>query len=272
MPKLEIRRQLWLAIRSRQLLPLAMSIEQRSFALTFALLALLLPAFLTTATAKASEQETLKQELVRRTQELFDSLVTGDREPWRKYFADDAIYFDEKGHNMTKEALVASITPLPQGYSGQIKIKDVASRFLSDAVVLSYELAETETIFGQNMSARYHETDTWVHRGNAWQILAAQAFRYYEDPAVGRSDVRLYQKYAGRYELAPGELRTVTDESGNLYLERNGKREQLWPESGSVFFRKGVEGRILFRAGSNDEIDALIDRRNNEDVVWRKIK
>lgn len=249
-----------------------MSIQQRSLSRTFALLALLLPAFLTTATAKESDHEALQQELVHRTQELFDSLVAGDREPWRKYFADDAIYFDEKGHNMTKEALVASITPLPRGYSGEIKIKDVASRFLSDAVILSYELAETETIFGQNMSARYHETDTWVRRGEAWQILAAQAFRYYEDPAIGQSDVRSYPKYAGTYELTPGELRIVTADSGNLHLERKGKREQLWPESGNVFFRKGVEGRILFRAGSTDEIDALIDRRNNEDVVWRKIK
>jgi hypothetical protein len=247
-------------------------LNQTLLPLAFAVLAPLLPGLLTTATAKELEQEALKQELTRRTQELFDSLVSGDREPWRKYFADDAIYFDEKGHNMTKEALVASITPLPHGYSGEIKIKDVASRFLSDAVILSYELAETETIFGQNMSARYHETDTWVRRGDAWQILAAQAFRYYEDPAIGQSDVQSYPKYVGTYELAPGELRAVTAESGNLYVERKGKREQLWPESGNVFFRKGVEGRILFRSGSNDEIDALIDRRNNEDVVWRKIK
>jgi hypothetical protein len=34
--------------------------------------------------------------------------------------------------------------------------------------------------------------------------------------------------------------------------------------------RKGVEGRILFRTNSAGKIDALIDRRNNEDVIWRK--
>src|SRR5690242_6234994 len=121
--------------------------HHRLLSLVLAVVAPSLSACPTTAAAKESEQEGLKQELVRQTQELFDSLVTGDRAPWQKYFADDAIYFDEKGHNMTKEALVASITPLPRGYSGEIKIKDVASRFLSDAVILSYELAETETIF-----------------------------------------------------------------------------------------------------------------------------
>jgi hypothetical protein len=39
-----------------------------------------------------------------------------------------------------------------------------------------------------------------------------------------------------------------------------------------LFFRKGVEGRILFRYDAHGKVDALIDRRNNEDVVWRKTK
>lgn len=36
------------------------------------------------------------------------------------------------------------------------------------------------------------------------------------------------------------------------------------------FFRKAVEGRILFRYDAAGKVNALIDRRNNEDVVWRK--
>jgi hypothetical protein len=56
-----------------------------------------------------------------------------------------------------------------------------------------------------------------------------------------------------------------------LYVERNGKREQLLPEDSEIFFRKGVEGRILFRYADNEKVDALIDRRNNEDVVWRRV-
>jgi hypothetical protein len=33
-----------------------------------------------------------------------------------------------------------------------------------------------------------------------------------------------------------------------------------------------VEGRILFRRADNGKVDALIDRRNNEDVVWKRVK
>ena len=37
-----------------------------------------------------------------------------------------------------------------------------------------------------------------------------------------------------------------------------------------IFFRKGVEGRILFHYGEGSKVDTLSDRRNNEDVVWKK--
>ncbi len=39
-------------------------------------------------------------------QEMFDSVPAGDRTPWKKYFADDSMYFDEKGRSMDKTALV----------------------------------------------------------------------------------------------------------------------------------------------------------------------
>src|SRR3979411_724292 len=135
-----------------------------------------------------AQEAITQEELLRHSQELFDSLVTGDKEPWQKYYADDAIYFDAKGRNLDKAALVADIAPLPPGYSGQIKIGKAASRIKGDTAVVSYDLDETETIFGQNLSARYHETDTWLRRNGVWQIVAAQAFRYYEDPAIGKAD------------------------------------------------------------------------------------
>ena len=52
----------------------------------------------------------------------------------------------------------------------------------------------------------------------------------------------------------------------------DGRKVQLFPESDDLFFRKGVEGRILFRFGVDGKVDALIDRRNNEDVIWKKIR
>jgi hypothetical protein len=237
-------------------------------------LILVSPVFLLFLNPQAICEEPIaitQDELVRRTQELFDAVVPGNKEPWKKYFADDCVFADEKGRNFNKTQLVADITPLPKGYSGTIKIAKLQSIIHGDTAVLSYDLDETETIFGQKLTARYHVTDTWLRRNDVWQIVSSQAMRYYEDPAVAKIDPKKFADFNGTYELAPGQTRRVFSESENLYVERNGKREQLLPEGCEIFFRKGIEGRILFRYADNGKVDALIDRRNNEDVVWRRV-
>jgi hypothetical protein len=233
---------------------------------------LLLASYFFLYSVIAAEPAITEQELVHRTQELLDALVTGDQVPWKKYFADDCIFSDEKGRTLGKPGLIADITPLPAGYSGTLKIGNVESRIIGDAAVLSYDANETETIFGQKLRARYHVTDTWLRRNGDWQIIASQAFRYYEDPAIGQADVKKFADYAGTYEIAPGQTRIVTVEGDKLFIERNGKKEQLLPETTDLFFRKGIEGRILFQCDANGRVDSLIDRRNNEDIVWQKTK
>jgi hypothetical protein len=210
-------------------------------------------------------------ELVRKTQELLDAIPSGDRTPWEKYFADDCMVFDEKGQRMDKKALLDSQSPMPAGYSGTIKVVNPQSRILDHTAILSYDLDETETIFGQNLTARYHGTDTWVRRNGRWQIVAEQVLRYYEDPAPGKPDLKKYADYVGTYELVPGTTLTVSREGADLFSQRTGRaKELLVLEAPDLFFRKGVEGRRLFRRDQKERVDALIDRRNNEDVVWKK--
>ena len=112
----------------------------------------------------AGEETITQDELVRRTQELVDAVVHGNQAPWKKYFAEDAIYSDEKGRTLDKSALVADITAMPAGYSGKIKVANPKSLIHDDTAILSYDLDETETIFGQNLTARYHVTETWLRR------------------------------------------------------------------------------------------------------------
>jgi hypothetical protein len=48
-------------------------------------------------------------------------------------------------------------------------------------------------------------------------------------------------------------------------------RGLLQPESPDLFFRPAIEGRRLFRRNNTGKVDALIDRRNNEDMIWKKL-
>lgn len=221
----------------------------------------------------ANNEPTITQdELVRRTQEMFDAVVPGNQEPFEKYYADDVLYADEKGRIMDKQALLKDVEPMPKGYSGTIKIVRPKSHIENDVAILSYDADETEVVFGQQLSARYHQIDTWMRRKGQWQIVATQVMRYYEDPATGKADVSKFPSYAGTYEL--GERKTeVTFEGNHLYEQRgSAAKVELIPEASDIFFRKGVEGRWLFGVGDDGKVVSVIDRRNNEDIIWKKAK
>ena len=230
------------------------------------------PFLLFSLAACATAHPITQNELVARTQAMFDAVVPGDKAPWQKNIADDITYFDEKGRWMDKKAFLEDLQPMPKGYSGSIKIARPRSLIHGDVAILSYDLDETEEIFGQKLTARYHQTDTWLYRDGEWRIAAGQVLRYYEDPAEGKGDTGKYPSYAGTYELAPGTRAQVTVEGGKLFAQRGTRpKEELVPESSDLFFRRGVEGRRLFRLGADGRVEAMIDRRNNEDVVWKKI-
>ena len=232
-----------------------------------------LPLLLATAlhVHAADATQITEQELVHRTQQLYDAVAPGDQGPWELFYADDAMVFDEKGRSMDKAALIADIQPMPKGYSGIIHVVRPKAVFAPGVAILSYDAEETETIFGQELHARYHSTDTWLFRGGVWQITASQTLRYYEDPAAATVDPRRLGDYVGTYELAPGVTLTVTREGNDLYTRRgNAAPVKLVPESADLFFRPGVEGRRLFHRAAAGKVDRLIDRRNNADVLWKK--
>ena len=56
-------------------------------------------------------------------------------------------------------------------------------------------------------------------------------------PDVARLDERLYDEYAGTYELSPETRVVVTNEAGNLMAQVTGQEKvELFPESATSFF------------------------------------
>lgn len=210
-------------------------------------------------------------ELLQRTQTMCDAVAPGNRAPWQKYLAADALIHDEKGGSYTKTTLLATIDPLPAGYSGTIRVTHPQTIFAPNVAIFSYDMEEVETVFGNRMTARYHQTDTWLYRNHLWQITASQVMRYYEDPAAIKLDTRLLNEYAGVYQLAPGNEMTVAVRDGKLFAARGSQKEtEMLAEAPDLFFRPGIEGRRLFRRNAAGRVDAMIDRRNNEDMLWKR--
>jgi hypothetical protein len=233
--------------------------------LAFALFVVAVPA------TQAETKIITQAELVLRTQQLVDSIAIGNQAPWKACFAEDAIYTDETGKTMDKAALIATIAPMPQGYSGTIKVVKPQTRIHGETAVLSYDLDETETVFGKVLRARYHGTDTWLFRNRRWQIVAGQLLRYYEDPPIGKIETARLDEYVGNYKLSPGQTLTVFREGDKLYIHRGSiPKILIEPELPDLFFRPGSEGRRLFHRNDSGKVDSMIFRRNNEDLVWTR--
>lgn len=213
-----------------------------------------------------------QDKLVRLTQERMNAVGAVNPKPFAEQFADGALIFDELAPAMDKAGLLKTITPVPKGDTDTLDVVNPASLRVGDTIVFSYDVNDTETIFGQPIKARYHETDTWVRQNEKWQIIAEQVSRYYEDPVPGKADLSKYPLYLGRYQLGPRLTLTISQEGSSLYAQGIGKKKELLiPEAADIFFRNGVEGRELFKYDDQGKVVAYIQRDNNEDIVWKKL-
>lgn len=221
------------------------------------------------STASATEQE-----LLHIAQQLFDAIPVGNKAVWEKYVADDIIYTDENWRILTKEQLLDSVTPFPEGLSGSIRIADVRSRINGDAAILSYRALEEEFVFGQKLTPIYLVTDTYFKRNGRWQLTASHLSVLPSERKPLAVDPKLYQSLIGEYELAVGITYTITIEDGKLIGQRTGRaKEELLPADENTFFPNGtVRGEKVFVRDASGRTTQMLDRRENNDLIWKKIK
>ena len=221
----------------------------------------------------ASDAETEK-ELTRIAQELVDAVARGDKAVWEKHVADDVIFTDENWTVLTKRDLVDSLAPLPAGYSGSIKVTKVRSRINGDAAVLSWEGFEEQTVYGQKLTPVYLITDTYFKRNGRWQLVAEHVAVRPQSRKARQMNPARYNSFIGEYELTSGITYVITVTNGKLMAQRTGKDREEWlPADENTFFRKGsIRGEKVFVRDAAGRVTAMLDRRENSDLTWKKIK
>lgn len=215
-----------------------------------------------------------EKELVRIAQELFDAIAIGNKAVWEKYVATDVIYTDENWRILTKKDLVDSLAPLPKGYSGSIRMANVQSRINGDAAVLSYRALEEETIFGQKLTPIYLVTDTYFKRNGQWQMVASHISVLPSERKSVSINPKSLEKIVGEYELSPGSTYAIILEGNKLIGQRSGRpKEELLAADEHTFFPKGsVRGEKVFVEDASGRTVRMLDRRENNDLVWKKVK
>ena len=217
--------------------------------------------------------DAIVEQLKRATQELLDAVAHGDVAVWQKYLAEDCIYADEEGNVKTRKDLLKELKPLPKGYLGTIKMGEPKVFAQENVIVLSHRDREELELYGQKLITWFHSTDTWAKsQDGQWRLVAAQVMAIPNERKPIAVSPKKLDAYVGQYELAPDVTYTVTREGEKLFGQRTGRaREELLPLCVNTFYRKGVwRGEKVFERDAKGRVIRLLDRRENNDLVWKK--
>jgi CubicO group peptidase (beta-lactamase class C family) len=116
-----------------------------------------------------------------------------------------------------------------------------------------------------------------MNPGRVAQDLAKIAFgEPYELPGtrkVAKVDPKVYDAYAGRYELEPKVIATVARNGDRLMIEVTGQpRLEMFPESETVFFLKVVDATITFVKDDKGKVGHLLIHQGGLDVKAKRLE
>ena len=155
----------------------------------FVTVIILVPVF--TSLAAEAAPSSAEKELVTIMQTILDSIATGDKEPWRRWLADDFVLLDRDGSVKLRSHLVDGTAPLKPGYELKLTMQDIESRDLGDAAVLIYRVVEEMKVFGQPLHVEYRNSHVFEKRDGRWQMLVWQYVELPRDPEPRRGGIRM---------------------------------------------------------------------------------
>ncbi len=114
-------------------------------------------------------------------------------------------------------------------------------------------------------------TETWLCRGGQWKLALHAYVERKDPPAIALSSAEL-DAYVGRYSAAPDLKLTIRREGDHLVMQRDGKPAQtLLAEARDVLFIPGEpRDKNLFQRDARGRVTGFIDRREGEDIVWKR--
>jgi hypothetical protein len=207
------------------------------------------------------------------TQELVDAVAPGDVAPWQLYLDEGFIQLDENGTVRTKAELLREIRPLPAGLVGSIAVDRFRAEMSGDTIVVAVELQERLDYHGQLLHTRFRSMDTWRRTPAGWRLIGQHTAAVLRDPptvTLPRADLCAY---AGTYRLTGTIAATIACEGDELVATREGRTPVRYrAELRDLFFAAGQpRSRRVFLRDPGGRITGFADRREGEDIVWRRI-
>jgi hypothetical protein len=211
-------------------------------------------------------------ELRSNTQQLLDAVAPGNAAVWDHYLAPDLLHVDENGAIQSKAELLRDLTPLPPGLTGSLRIDSFRVTLHGDTAIVAHEDQEQLDYYGQPLHTRFRNLDVWRRNSVGWILIGQQTTAVLHDPpAVALSQAELCA-YSGRYRLTDTIVATIVCEANGLVVTREGRAPSHYlAEARDIFFAPGQpRSRRIFRRDAAGQITGFADRREGEDIVWRR--
>jgi hypothetical protein len=151
---------------------------------------------------------------------------------------------------------------------------DIQSRITDDAAVLKYRVLEEEYVFTQKLEVVYLVTDTYFRRAGRWQLVATHVSVKPGERKPVAPDRENLRSLVGEYELSPGVTYAVVLEGDTLTGQRTGRsKEVLLPADVNTFFPRGsLRSEKVFVHDASGRTVEMLDRRENNDLVWKRVR
>jgi len=198
------------------------------------------------------------------TQALWDAVTDGAPAVWDRVLDPDCLITTEDGVVVGRSRYLEDIRPLPAGFSGDIRVRDLTVRMLGATAVVHYWLDERENIFDQQLQTTYVETDTYRRAGDTWLMVAMQVTVVPRDlEPVPNASAAGWRELLGEYhydDRATSRYR-VFERDGVLFGGSDPKSAtRLIPLAPLVFHQQGSIHLMVFvrsRDGAVNEVREL---------------
>ncbi|MGV3756679.1 MAG: serine hydrolase [Verrucomicrobiota bacterium] len=112
-----------------------------------------------------------------------------------------------------------------------------------------------------------------LHQNGANQVAKKISDEEPKEKAAAKVDLKIYDTYVGKYELAPNVVFTLQRQGDRLMVQLTGQPFfEVFPESETKFFYKVVDAQITFVKDGSGGVKALILHQNGLNQEAKRVK
>jgi hypothetical protein len=211
-----------------------------------------------------------EQELITIIKERKDALAKGDKPKWKSHISDSCLW---AGENVATTAEVLdSIIPSSKDFRASYELSQFKVQQYGDVAIVTYLQSDTINRANQNIQATYRYLDTYIHRDNKWQLIAASETFVPPPPIRTNISAEILKTYVGDYQFSSTSIFTITLENGKLIGQvTDQEKSELIPENETTFFSIGESARYIFAKNDKGNVDRLIYRTRAGDMILKKV-